>query len=82
MYSLKESLEQLYRNEIPKEEFAWIYLMTIVERTLDREDQEQLFYDHFHQEKESAQLTEAFLQMHEIPQPNRQKVATFMRSFF
>lgn len=82
MYSLKESLEQLYGNEIPKEEFAWIYLMTIVERTLDREDQEQLFYDHFHQEKESAQLTEAFLQMHELPQTNRQTVATFMRSFF
>lgn len=82
MYSLKESLEQLYGNEIPKEEFAWIYLMTIVERTLDREDQEQLFYDHFHQEKESAQLTEAFLQMHELPQTNCQTVATFMRSFF
>lgn len=82
MYSLKESLGQLYGNEIPKEEFAWIYLMTIVERTLDREDQEQLFYDHFHQEKESAQLTEAFLQMHELPQTNRQTVATFMRSFF
>ncbi|WP_195514583.1 helix-turn-helix domain-containing protein [Enterococcus sp. 1001283B150225_161107_E12] len=82
MYSLKESLEQLYGNEIPKEEFAWIYLMTIIERTLDCEDQEQLFYDHFHQEQESAQLTEAFLQMHELPQTNRQTVATFMRSFF
>ena len=82
MYSLKESLEQLYGIEFPKEEFAWIYLVIIGERTLDREDQEQLFYAHFDKGKESAQLTEMFLQMHKLPQTNYQIVAVFIRSFF
>ena len=82
LYSLKENLDQLYGIEFPKEEFAWIYLVTISERTVDREDQEQLFYDYFHQGKESNLLTKAFLQMHALPQTNHQTVAMFMRSFF
>lgn len=82
LYSLKESLEQLYGINFPKEEFAWIYLVTIGERTINRKDQEQLFYDHFHDGEESAQLTERFLQMHKLPQTNHRTVAAFMRSFF
>ncbi|MEI1233286.1 helix-turn-helix domain-containing protein [Enterococcus mundtii] len=82
LYSLKESLEKLYGIEFSKKEFAWIYLVTIGERTIDRADQEQLFYDHFHHGEESDHLTERFLQMYELPRTNRQTVTAFMRTFF
>lgn len=82
LYSLKEDFKELYGIEYPKEEFAWIYLMMIVERTVDREDQEQLFYDHFHMGKESAFLTEKFLQMHELSELSYPIITTFMRAFF
>lgn len=82
MYSLKESIEQQYEMELPKEEFAWIYLVTLCKRTLDREDQEQRFYAHFHQGEEIDELTKAFLSMHGLTEKKSSSIITFLRSFF
>ena len=82
MYSLKEAIGQQYEMELPKEEFAWIYLVTLCKRTLDREEQEQLFYDHFHFGEEIAILTDNFLRMHGMTEKENPLITDFMRSFF
>lgn len=82
MYSLKDAIEQLYEIALPKEEFAWIHLVTLCMRTLDREEQEQRFYTHFHQGEAVASLTKAFLHMHGLTEENNPSITAFMRSFF
>jgi len=82
MYSLKADIEELYDITFPKIEFAWIYLVTLCKRTLDRQDQEKRFYDHFHNGHEIADLTDDFLNMREVPSKDRQTIATFIRTFF
>lgn len=82
LYSLQAGIEELYNVRLPKEEFAWIYLEAICKRTLDREDQEQRFYDHFHQDEEIAQLTEQFLKTRHIKADNYKTIEIFIRSFF
>ena len=82
MYSLKEDIEKLYNITFPKIEFAWIYLVTLCERTLDRKDQEKRFYDHFHNGQEIEDLTDDFLDMREVSSKDRKTIALFIRAFF
>lgn len=82
MYTLKEALEQLYEMEIPKEEFAWIFLVTVCKRTLDYEEHEKRFYVHFCEGDEVYSLTKAFMKLYELTEINNPSIATFMRSFF
>lgn len=82
MYSLKPDIDKLYNITFPKIEFAWIYLVSLCERTLDRQDQEERFYDHFHTGNEISDLTDAFLNMLEVSGKDRQTIATFIRAFF
>lgn len=80
--SLKESIEEMYEFNMSQEELAWVYLESLCQRTLDREDQEQRFYDYFNQGEEIAGLTEKFLNMHQLSGEKNRFVRTFMRSFF
>jgi len=82
LYSLKKGIEKIYGVNLSKEEFAWVYLVTVCKRTLDREDQEQLFFEQFNQGNEIAQLTDDFLKELEIPKSSYGKISTFLRAFF
>lgn len=82
MYSLKDGINKLYGVELAKEEFAWIYLVTICKRNLDREASEEKFYQQFHQGSEIAKLTEAYLQEFEFTNESYAKIKIFLRSFF
>lgn len=82
LYSLKKGIEEIYQTQLPKEEFAWIYLVTLCKRTLDQEEREQKFYRQFHQGTAIANVAELFLQNHDVPKEQAITVATFLRSFF
>lgn len=82
LYSLKDGINKLYGVELAKEEFAWIYLVTICKRTLDREASEEKFYQQFHQGSEIAKLTEAYLQEFELTNESYAKIKIFLQSFF
>ncbi|MGM0155632.1 hypothetical protein IGK30_003499 [Enterococcus sp. AZ178] len=82
LHSLTETIERFYEMKMPKEEFAWIFLVTIGKRTLDQENQEKRFYNHFNNGKEITDLTKSFLHMHELIEKNSRSITTFIRSFF
>ena len=82
LHSLKEDIKKLYKVELSKEEFAWIYLVTVCKRTLDHEESEKKFYKDFHEGTEISQLTNRYLKEFDFPQNIDQKITTFLRSFF
>lgn len=82
LYSLNEGIKRLYGIELAKEEFAWIYLVTICKRTLDQTESEKKFYKQFHQGSEIAQLTDAYLNVFELAKDSRSQIKIFLQSFF
>lgn len=82
LYSLKEGIKQIYGVELSKIEFAWVYLVTLCKRTLDREDQEQKFLQLFNQGEKVMHLTDEYLKLLDIPTKNKKKLRIFLCSFF
>lgn len=82
LYSLKDGIKDLYGVELPKEEFAWIYIVTICKRTLDQEELEKRFYQNFYQGPEIDELTDDYLQIFDFSYESYSKVRIFLRSFF
>lgn len=82
LYSLKNEIKELYEVELSLEEFAWIYLVTICKRTLDREDQELIFYKQFYQGRSIDKLTDAYLDAFELTPESVSTIKNFIRSFF
>ncbi|MBO1097907.1 HTH domain-containing protein [Enterococcus casseliflavus] len=80
--SITEVVEELYKVKLPKEELAWIYLVTICKRTIDREDLEKTFFDHFNLWPEIPGITKRFLQKRGIPSAAHQKLAIYLNAFF
>ena len=82
LYSLKEEIKELYGIELSEDEFAWIYLVTICERTLDREESEKNFYQYFNQGTEITNLTEKYLKEFELEEKSQPQARSFLRAFF
>lgn len=80
--TLKEDIERIYELQLSKEEFAWIYLVTLCKRTFNQEEQEQKFYQHFNRGSEIADMTALFLRGRDVPQEKQATIQTFLRSFF
>lgn len=82
LYSLKEGIKRIYGVELSKVEFAWVYLVTLCKRTLDREDQEQKFLQLFNQGNKVMHLTDEYLGLLDVPIKNKKTLRTFLCSFF
>lgn len=82
LYSLKDGIKQLYGVELSKEEFAWVYLVTICKRTLEKEKSEEKFYHQFHRGMEVDKLTKAYLQEFELTKESYVKIKIFIQAFF
>lgn len=80
--SIKEVIKNIYGTDLSEEEFAWIYLVTICERTVDREETEKNFYLHFNHGAEIANLTDEYLKEFEVEKDIKDQVNSFLRSFF
>lgn len=82
LYSLKEGIRKIYGVTLSKEEFAWIYLVTICKRTFGCEAQEKKFCEQFHEGADIVQVTDDFLKEQGITTDLVHKAAPFFRSFF
>lgn len=82
LYSLKNGIRRVYDVELSMEEFAWIYLVTLCKRTLNREDQERKFLQQFNQGYKTTQLTDEYLQLLDVPSEKKNILSTFLCSFF
>jgi len=49
LYSIQETISKEYDIKIPKEEFIWLYVVLISQRTMHNLDQEHLFLERFNQ---------------------------------
>ncbi|OUZ16464.1 hypothetical protein A5868_001385 [Enterococcus sp. 12F9_DIV0723] len=82
LYSLKEGIKERYGTSLSREEFSWIYLVTVCKRTVNREDQERKFFDQFYTGTDMIQLTDDFLRERALSTENEEEVTHFLRSFF
>lgn len=81
-YPITEIIEQLYSLKLPEEELAWIYLVTICKRTIDREDLEKNFFNHFNLWPEIPEITKNFLQERDILNDSTEKLSNYLNAFF
>ncbi|WP_306425369.1 helix-turn-helix domain-containing protein [Enterococcus entomosocium] len=82
LYSLKKGINEIYGTELSKEEFAWIYLVTICKRTVDNELREKRFYEYFNRGIELHELTKEYLNSFDIPEEHYSPIYVCLRSFF
>lgn len=77
-----KELEKEFRLNLPKEELAWVFLNTICKRTVDREDQEKVFFKRFNLWPQIEQITEKFLSENRVSENEQQRIIPFINSYF
>lgn len=82
LLSLEEGIHDIFGFHLPKEEFAWIYLVTVCNRTFNYEKFESNFYTHFNLWPELEGITEKYLRELTTNARTRSKLAIFLKSFF
>ncbi|MEB8401552.1 helix-turn-helix domain-containing protein [Enterococcus casseliflavus] len=80
-YSLQSDIEKMFQVVLSKEEFAWVYLVTLCKRTIDQEPLEDNFYQRFHTGHEIALLVDDYLEEYGFKR-EYSEIRTFLRSFF
>ncbi|MGQ4245088.1 helix-turn-helix domain-containing protein [Enterococcus casseliflavus] len=82
LYSLKTDIENIYGVSLSKDEFTWVYLVSLCKRTLDRESSEINFYNKFNKYSEIDVIVEDYISELKISIVDYEKVPVFFRSFF
>lgn len=82
LLSLERDIFKMFGVHLPKKEFAWIYLVTICNRTFNFEHFEDNFYQYYNLWPEIDKLTEDYLIHLKIKRDNRARLTIFLRSFF
>lgn len=83
LFSLEREVHDVFGVKLPKEEFAWVYLVTICNRTFNHIHFEKNFYDHFNLWPEIESISEDYLKELQIKQgKHTEELATFLKSFF
>lgn len=82
LLSLAEDIQSIFGVHLSKEEFAWIFLVTICNRTFNYEKFEKNFYDFFGLWPEIEEITEAYLAELKIDLELHPKLIVFIKSFF
>lgn len=82
LQAIAKIIEREYKLKLSNEELAWVYLITVCKRTVDRCDQEKLFYQRFNLWPEIDYVTEQFLAAHSISSKDQLMIAPFINAFF
>ncbi|EPH91056.1 HTH domain protein [Enterococcus faecalis 06-MB-DW-09] len=77
-----EIVERLYSVKLPKEELAWLYLVVVCKRTIDREDLEKTFFKLFNLWPEIHKMTNRFFKERAIPYEVQSQVSVYLNAFF
>ena len=81
LYSLRDVLANELEVIIPKEEFIWLYLVLVTQRTMNRLEQERLFYIRFNQWPSVKAIAEKYFSDSQFDGWNRVLLSGFMASF-
>lgn len=81
LYSLQGALMKEFKVKIPKEEFVWLYSVLVTQRTMDRIEQERLFYLRFNQRSSIKQIAGKFFSDPQYKRWDRDSLEDFLASF-
>ncbi|THE12066.1 M protein trans-acting positive regulator [Enterococcus hirae] len=79
--SVSKEIEMVFGIHLSKEEFAWVYLVTMCDRTFNYEKFEKNFFEQFNLWPEITKMTEIFLNERKIPVNKHAQLAIFLKSF-
>lgn len=82
MKNLAPKIEALYRVRLPQQEMMWLYLVTVMKRTLTEPEKEQQFVAAFGLYPELEELSQRFVQECGISFQEPQQVQTMIHAFF
>ncbi|MGF1930494.1 helix-turn-helix domain-containing protein [Enterococcus casseliflavus] len=82
MKNLAPKIEALYRVRLPQQEMMWLYLVTVMKRTLTEPEKEQQFVAAFGLYPELEELSQRFVQEWGISFQEPQQVQTMIHAFF
>lgn len=82
LYSLKKDIENTYGVNLSKEEFVWIYLVSLCKRTSDRKISEVKFYEQFNKYPEIDEIVKEYIEELKLSKIDYKTTTIFFRSFF
>lgn len=82
LHSLAKDIQNIFGVRLPEEEFAWIYLVTICNRTFNYERFEMNFYNQYNIWPEIESITEEYVKRLKINAKTSSTITTFLKSFF
>lgn len=80
--SLYSEIKKEFSILLSKEEFAWIYLITICKRTVDRPDKEHLFIKQYNIYPQIKEIATLYVSQNFKYHPNQAEFITYFQSFF
>jgi len=81
LYSLKKQLFKEFGVEVPKEEFVWLYVVLITQRTVNKREQERLFTERFNQWTLIKQIVKEYFSDSQFDGCDRNNLEDFLTSF-
>lgn len=81
LYSLKDAIADEFEVSIPKEEFIWLYLVLVTQRSMNRLEQERLFYMRFNQWPSTTAIAEKVFSDSQFEEWDQSLLKEFMASF-
>jgi len=81
LYSLKEQVMKEFGVEVPKEEFIWLYVVLITQRTIYDRVQEQRFFERFNRWPSIESLAEKYLSDPKLDGWDHKSLVDFLASF-
>lgn len=79
---IKHSIEKIYQINLPQEEFIWLYLVTVIKRTLTNPSKERKFIEYFSLWPELAKISQMFVEKWTTEFRDRQMIETLIQTFF
>lgn len=82
LYSLRNEIEKEFGVLLATDEFAWVYVICICKRTINRIDQEDLFFKKYNFWPALTLITREFLSEHQLDDWNQPGLKIFLQAFF
>ncbi|GEB28748.1 transcriptional regulator [Enterococcus casseliflavus] len=81
LYSIQETISKEYDIKIPKEEFIWLYVVLITQRTMHNLDQEHLFLERFNQGVKVKAIATDYFSESKFSGVDQENMEVFLASF-
>lgn len=81
LYSLQDQLFQEFGVTVPKEEFVWLYLVFVTQRTINNREQERRFYERYNRWPSVKKLAENYFSDPQFDDWDRKSLTDYLTSF-